>query len=79
VLARIPKRATTILTNSYKPPWMRNGFGTAFNRQRRMPAYPTLICTSRRATPSFRRLTEVEAEALVGGELLAALGAGAGV
>jgi integrase len=32
VLARIPKRATTILINSRRRPWKANGFGTAFNR-----------------------------------------------
>jgi len=32
VLARIPKRATTILTNQRGRPWTANGFGTAFNR-----------------------------------------------
>jgi integrase len=32
VLDRIPKRATTILTNSRHRPWKNNGFGTAFNR-----------------------------------------------
>lgn len=31
-LANIPKRATTILTNSKHRPWKANGFGTAFNR-----------------------------------------------
>ncbi len=32
LLARIPRRATTILTNSKRRPWRANGFGTAFNR-----------------------------------------------
>lgn len=32
VLAAIPKRSTTILTNSRRRPWKVNGFGTAFNR-----------------------------------------------
>lgn len=32
VLETIPKRATTILTNSRQRPWTVNGFGTAFNR-----------------------------------------------
>jgi integrase len=32
VLARIPKRSTTILTNVKRQPWAINGFGTAFNR-----------------------------------------------
>ncbi len=32
VLARIPKCSTTILTNTRRRPWKRNGFGTAFNR-----------------------------------------------
>ena len=32
VLASIPKRSTTILTNSRCRPWKVNGFGTAFNR-----------------------------------------------
>jgi integrase len=32
LLARIPRRATTVLTNSKRHPWRTNGFGTAFNR-----------------------------------------------
>ena len=32
VLARIPKRSTTILTNVRRRPWAANGFGTAFSR-----------------------------------------------
>jgi integrase len=32
VLAKIPKRSTTILTNVRRRPWTANGFGTAFNR-----------------------------------------------
>jgi integrase len=32
VLATVPKRSTTILTNSRLRPWKRNGLGTAFNR-----------------------------------------------
>jgi integrase len=32
LLARMPKRATTILTSSKRRPWKPNGFGTAFNR-----------------------------------------------
>jgi len=32
VLASIPKRSTTILTNVHRRPWTANGFGTAFNR-----------------------------------------------
>jgi integrase len=32
VLARIPKRSTTVLTNIRRRPWAPNGFGTAFNR-----------------------------------------------
>jgi integrase len=32
VLARIPKRSPTILTNRRGRPWRPNGFGTAFNR-----------------------------------------------
>jgi integrase len=32
VLASIPRRSTTILTNVRKRPWKPNGFGTAFNR-----------------------------------------------
>jgi len=31
VLARIPKRSTTILTNSRGRPWTSNGFGSSFN------------------------------------------------
>ena len=32
MLAAIPKRATTILTNQRRQPWKANGFGTAMNR-----------------------------------------------
>jgi integrase len=32
VLARIPKRATTILTNSKGRPWTADGFGSSFNK-----------------------------------------------
>ena len=32
VLARIPKRSTTILTSSRRRPWKADGFGTAFNK-----------------------------------------------
>jgi len=32
VLASIPKRSTTILTNVHRRPWTPNGFGTGFNR-----------------------------------------------
>jgi integrase len=32
VLALIPNRSTTILTNQHGRPWKTNGFGTAFNR-----------------------------------------------
>lgn len=32
VLANIPKRSTTILTNVRRRPWTTNGFGTAFDR-----------------------------------------------
>jgi integrase len=32
VLARVPKRSTTVLTNVRRRPWTANGFGTAFNR-----------------------------------------------
>ncbi len=32
VLERIPRRSTTILTNSRHRPWKQTGFGTAFNR-----------------------------------------------
>jgi integrase len=32
ILARIPKRSTTILTSSKCRPWKQTGFGTAFNR-----------------------------------------------
>jgi integrase len=32
VLAHIPKRATSVLTNTLGRPWGANGFGTAFNR-----------------------------------------------
>jgi integrase len=32
VLANIPKRATTILTNSKHRPWSRDGFGSSFNK-----------------------------------------------
>jgi hypothetical protein len=32
VLARIPKRATTILTRSKRLPWTADGFGSSFNK-----------------------------------------------
>ena len=32
VLARVPRRSPTILTNQRRRPWKANGFGTAFNR-----------------------------------------------
>ena len=32
VLARIPKRATTILTSSKRRPWTADGFGSSFNK-----------------------------------------------
>ncbi|MGY8636084.1 tyrosine-type recombinase/integrase [Bradyrhizobium sp. 14AA] len=32
VLARIPKRSTTILTNSRRRPWTPDGFGSSFNK-----------------------------------------------
>lgn len=32
VLARVPKRATTILTSSRKRPWTADGFGSSFNK-----------------------------------------------
>jgi integrase len=32
LLARIPKRATTILTNSRRRPWTADGFGSSFNK-----------------------------------------------
>ena len=32
VLASIPRRSTTVLTNMRRRPWKANGFGTAFNR-----------------------------------------------
>ena len=32
VLVSIPKRSTTILTNSRQRPWTRNGFGSSFNK-----------------------------------------------
>lgn len=35
VLARIPKRATTVLTSTRNRPWTVNGFGTAFDRAKR--------------------------------------------
>jgi hypothetical protein len=34
VLARIPKRATAILTSSRRRPWMADGFGSSFNKAR---------------------------------------------
>jgi len=33
VLAAIPKRATTILTNTHGRPWTKDGFGTAIDRE----------------------------------------------
>jgi integrase len=35
VLAHIPKRATTILTNSKGRPWTRDGFGSSFNNAKK--------------------------------------------
>src|SRR5262245_1754797 len=35
VLAKTPKRSTTILTNSKGQPWKKNGFGTAFQRAKK--------------------------------------------
>ena len=32
MLARIPKRATTILTSSKRRPWTADGFGSSFNK-----------------------------------------------
>jgi integrase len=32
VLADIPKRATTILTNSRRQPWTKDGFGSSWNK-----------------------------------------------
>ena len=32
VLARIPKRATTVLTSSRRRPWTADGFGSSFNK-----------------------------------------------
>jgi len=32
VLALIPRRSTTVLTNSYGSPWTRDGFGSSFNK-----------------------------------------------
>jgi hypothetical protein len=32
VLSRIPKRSTTVLTNSRNRPWTRDGFGSSFNK-----------------------------------------------
>ena len=37
VLARIPKRATTILTNSRGRPWTTDGFGSSFNKAKKRP------------------------------------------
>jgi integrase len=46
VLARIPKRATTILINSRRRPWKANGFGTAFNRAKIAAGMQERTCTS---------------------------------
>jgi len=35
LLARIPRRATTVLTNSRKRPWTADGFGSSFNAAKR--------------------------------------------
>lgn len=32
ILARIPKRSTTILTSSRRRPWTADGFGSSFNK-----------------------------------------------
>jgi integrase len=52
-LARIPKRSTTILSNSRRRPWKRNGFGTAFNRAKAASGMddrdlPSMTCAGRR-------------------------------
>ena len=46
VLAAVPKRSTTILTNVRRHPWTANGFGTAFNRAKWPRASKTVICIS---------------------------------
>ena len=45
VLARIPKRATTVLTSSKPRPWTANGFRSSFNFARPRQVWPTMICT----------------------------------
>ena len=44
--ANIPKRSTTILTNSKGRPWARDGFGPCSTRRRSRRAWATPICTS---------------------------------
>ncbi len=34
VLAQIPRRSTTVLTNSYGAPWTRDGFGSSFHKSK---------------------------------------------
>ena len=46
VLARIPKRSTTILTNSRGRPWTKDGFSSSFNKAKTRAGMATATCTS---------------------------------
>ena len=53
VLARIPRRSTTILTNSKHRPWTRDGFGSSFNKAKIAAGMadadlPATICEAQR-------------------------------
>jgi integrase len=54
VLANIPKRSTTILSNSRKRPWTRNGFETAFNRAKKAAEITGLRFHDLRGTAATR-------------------------
>jgi integrase len=45
VLTAIPKRSTTILTNSKARPWTKDGFGSSFNKAKIAAGMATPICT----------------------------------
>jgi integrase len=46
ILAEIPKRSTTVLTNSRRRPWTADGFGSSFNKAKIDAASPAAICIS---------------------------------
>jgi integrase len=57
VLARIPKRSTTILTNSKGRPWTNDGFGTMFNNAKRAAGVAHLHFHDLRGTAATRFYT----------------------